>query len=50
MVILIREIEGGTDSNNRKITVITICIARGRVQPAGKEEVRLRYLHINIYM
>lgn len=24
MVILIREIEGGTDSNNRKITVIII--------------------------
>jgi len=23
--MLIREIEGGTDSNNRKITVITIC-------------------------
>jgi len=38
--MLIREIEGGTDSNNRKITVITICcdsrfLARGRT-PAGR--------------
>lgn len=30
--ILIREIEGGTDSNNRKITVITIRTPRGRVR------------------
>jgi len=42
MVMLIREIEGGTDSNNRKITVITICcdgrfLARGRT-PADRCE------------
>lgn len=42
MVMLIREIEGGTDSNNRKITVITICcdswfLARGLTQ-AGRCE------------
>jgi len=41
--MLIREIEGGTDSNNRKITVITICcddsrfLARG-LTPAGRCE------------
>lgn len=56
MVILIREIEGGTDSNNRKITVIIIlnsCTYSGRALRVRRhtraEEARLPVYYIRVY-
>jgi len=46
--MLIREIEGGTDSNNRKITVITIyCKIPHR--EGGATPVRVARVYYNIY-